>query len=174
MTVPDQPGAFAEMWLAFYGEAGGPNASGYSLEQILAWSNDDWEFQHDFIQWLFPTNEPSRFNPDAPVLDERMIAEFRRDGTAQRRFRETFQRWLRFCGMESTETGIVFVRKPRYVWSEQNHNWLRISRVLRCLRLLGFPSEAAEFFAALQTIRSRIDEETWGYWERAAQCPMPE
>ena len=29
---------------------------------------EEWENNHDFIQWLFPTSTPSKFNPYAPVL----------------------------------------------------------------------------------------------------------
>lgn len=30
---------------------------------------DNWDSDHHFIQWLFPTKTPSKSSPDAPVLD---------------------------------------------------------------------------------------------------------
>jgi hypothetical protein len=55
------------------------------------------------------------------------------------------------------------------VWDRQNHNWLRITRVLRSLNLLGLPDDAQAFFPLLTTMRGKIDPTTWQYWERAAR-----
>lgn len=73
-----------------------------------------------------------------------------------------------------TEIGIIshegrdFDSPNLQVWNQPNHNWLRITRVLRSLNLLGLSDEAQPFFALLTTIRPRIDPTTWGYWEGAA------
>ena len=45
--------------LAFYGDEGGRTTSGYTLGQVLGWPDGEWEDRHDFIQWVFPTDEPS-------------------------------------------------------------------------------------------------------------------
>ena len=45
-----------------------PDARGRTLDDILAWDDEQLEAVHDYIQWLFPLDEPSRFNPDAPLL----------------------------------------------------------------------------------------------------------
>ena len=90
--------------------------------------------------------------------------------TAQERLRRAFDRWLAFCGVVRTDNGLAFDNPNLQVWGRQNHNWLRITRVLRSLNLLGLPDEAQAFFALLTTIRSRIDTTTWRYWEQAA-CP---
>ena len=74
MTPTERPGHLCPELLAFYGDDEGPKPSGYTLEQVLDWPDEDWELQHDFIQWLFATDEPSMFNPDAPVLDAATIA----------------------------------------------------------------------------------------------------
>ncbi|CAE7906646.1 unnamed protein product, partial [Symbiodinium necroappetens] len=44
----------------------GPGPEGKDLEDILAWTLDDWENRHNYIQWLFPTDE--EYHPEAPVL----------------------------------------------------------------------------------------------------------
>ena len=127
--------------LAFYGDDEGPNSSGYTLEQVLGWPDEDWELQHDFIQWLFATDEPSMFNADAPVLDAATIALFRADPLLRHRLRRAFGRWLAFCGIACTADGLAFDNPNPRVWGRQNHNWLRITRVLRSLNLLGLPDE---------------------------------
>lgn len=120
------------------------------------------------LWYLFAIDEPSMFNPDAPVLDADTIARFRSDPLLRHRLRRSFDRWMAFCGIIRTDDCLVFGNPNPGVWSRQNHNWLRITRVLRSLRLLGLPEDAQAFFGLLTTIRSRIDPTTWGYWERAA------
>ena len=77
MTPTEPEGRLVAEFLAFFGEDEGRNASGYTLEQILAWDNDDWELQHDFIQWLFATNERSQHlqprRPSSRCSDHRHI-----------------------------------------------------------------------------------------------------
>lgn len=43
-------------------------ASGHTLEYILNQSDDWLEQKHDYIQWLFPTDQLSHFNLKAPVI----------------------------------------------------------------------------------------------------------
>ena len=49
----------------------GTDSEGRTIAMIWAYSHNQWEATHDFIQWLFPLPEPSRFNPSAPVLSEK-------------------------------------------------------------------------------------------------------
>ncbi len=37
---------------------------------IVNFTDDDMERHHDFIQWIFPTSQPSRFYFKAPTIDE--------------------------------------------------------------------------------------------------------
>lgn len=169
METTERPGHLCPELLAFYCDDEGRNSSGYTLEQVLGWPDEDWELQHDFIQWLFATDEPSMFNADAPVLDTATIAQFRADPLLRHRLRRAFDRWLSFCGVVRSDDGLAFDNPDPAVWSRPNHNWLRITRVLRSLNLLGLPDDAQAFFTLLTSIRSRIDPTTWGYWDRAAR-----
>jgi hypothetical protein len=169
MTPTERPGHLCLELLAFCSDGEGTNSSGYTLEQVLGWPDEDWEEQHDFIQWLFPTDGPSLYNPDAPVLDAATIARFRADPLLRNRLRRSFDRWLAFSGITRTDDGLALDNPNPRVWGRQNHNWLRITRVLRSLNLLGLPDEAQAFFALLNTIQAKIDPTTWRYWERAAR-----
>ena len=107
-------GRFAAELLAFYPAGEGPGGSGRTLAQVLAWPDPDWEIHHDFIQWVFPTDEASRYNPDAPVLDESAVARFRADPTRGPRLGESFGRWLGFCGGEFAGAGgLAFAARIR-------------------------------------------------------------
>jgi hypothetical protein len=169
MEQIERPGHLCRELLAFYGDEEGCTASGYTLEQILDWPDVDWEEAHDVVHWVFATDQESMFNPDAPVLDAPTIARFRADPLLRHRLRRSFDRWLAFRGVVRTDDGLALDSPNPRVWGQADHNWLRISRVLRSLNLLGLPDEAQAFFALLTTIRSRIDPTTWRYWERAAR-----
>jgi hypothetical protein len=58
----------------YFGRA--TDSEGRLLHEIWEWGDDDFEEVHDFVQWLFPLPEPSRFNPDAPLLTEEDVASF--------------------------------------------------------------------------------------------------
>ncbi|KAF2683773.1 hypothetical protein K458DRAFT_42367 [Lentithecium fluviatile CBS 122367] len=57
-----------------------------------------------------------------------------------------------------------------------DHNHLRITRILRSLRVLGLLKECEAFFAALQSVYSdpdiRIGERSMMFWERAVKQPL--
>jgi hypothetical protein len=57
-----------------------------------------------------------------------------------------------------------------------DHNHLRITRILRSLRVLGLQKECEAFFKALQDVyndpRSRIGERSMMFWERAVKQPL--
>ena len=148
-----------------------PNSDGRWLEEIWSWPDEDWEMEHDFIQHLFPLDQPSSFNADAPVLDEATINEWHNDKLLQHNLRTSYERWLRFCGVERIAGKLQLVDRKPNVWSSLNHNWLRITRVLQSLTLLGLKNEASEFYALLNELRDTgtvaINDESWRYWQRA-------
>jgi hypothetical protein len=57
-----------------------------------------------------------------------------------------------------------------------DHNHLRITRILRCLRILGLQKECEAFFAALKTVFEdpaiNISERSMMYWTRAVTRPL--
>jgi hypothetical protein len=61
------PGDAMSQLTEFY-QGTGLDTEGRTLAQIWAFSDEAMEDDHDFIQWLFPLREPSRFNPDAPPI----------------------------------------------------------------------------------------------------------
>lgn len=161
--------------LDFYREQN-TDTEGRSLAAILAWGDDEWEEVHDFVQWLFPLPEPSRFNPDAPLLTEADRAAFRGDPLLQAKLLRSFERFLTFLGLSRTAEGTVvegrnFASRVADAWTFPNHNWLRITRVLRSLRLLGLEVAARNLFEWLDSLhRSRrfpIPDDTFRYWTEA-------
>jgi Opioid growth factor receptor (OGFr) conserved region len=159
-----------------------PDHRGRYLHEIQQWADDQLEAVHDYIQWLFPLPERSGFNVAAPVLTRESIREFLARPDLQEKLRVSFLRLMNFYGFEARlGEQITVTRAPSFgskatVWlSPRNHNHLRITRILRCLSLLGLEGEAKAFFDCLSQIYDdeqdkplpAISYETMLYWREA-------
>ena len=61
----------------------GPDYRDRYISEILSFSDRDIEEKHDFIQWVFPTDEPSSIARDVPIVDEEVIKLFQKSEAAQ-------------------------------------------------------------------------------------------
>src|SRR5690242_21541031 len=89
--------------LGFYSDVG-PDNRGRFLREIQHWPDDELERTHDYIQWLFPLEEPSGFNLNAPTLNAYTINRFRSDADLRRRLQTSLVRMLAFYGLEMHAT----------------------------------------------------------------------
>jgi hypothetical protein len=167
--------------IAFYNGAA-PDHRGRYLNEIQAWPDEYLEAAHDYIQWLFPLPEPSGFNAAAPILTRETMQEFRMRTELQERLRASFLCMMNFYGLEAgSGEQITVTRASNFadkatLWlSPANHNHLRITRILRCLSILGLEPEAKAFFDCLSEIyrdeqnkpMPAISDETMIYWGEA-------
>ena len=153
--------------------------SGRSLSAIYALSLAELEQTHDYIQWLFPLPEPSSANPYAPVLLESDMVEFARDERLKSKLLQSLALMLRFYGLalQDTKDGPKitenedFVARSRIWLRPCNHNFLRMSRILRSLALLGCNRYAMALFECLGRIyrdhSGTIGDRTFRYWKSA-------
>jgi hypothetical protein len=166
--------------VAFY-RGGGRDHRARLLSDIHAFDVDELELNHDYIQWLFPLPEPSGANADAPLLSKEDIAVFASDDSVRKALLQSVRMMLRFYGFEVWEgrpdikvvRGKDFVER-RHVWlTRGNHNFLRISRILRSLTLLGLGRYAAAFLKSLEGIYAKeagiIGSTTMEYWRHAVK-----
>ncbi len=149
---------------------------GRMIADILE-QNDTWlENTHDYIQWLFPNREASTVTPWAPLITSEDEAEFGSNPSLRNELRVSFRRILSFYGMEVSGCRIVKAAN----WNERRHHWftrdthnnLRITRILKCLKILGLGKEASDFYEALVRLRESenscgIGEITFRYWAEA-------
>jgi hypothetical protein len=152
------------------------DTEGRFLKDILAWSDNDFEAGHALLQWVFPIPEPTKFNSEAPLLTENDIAAFKSDPVLLANLMKSFKRILAFLGLSLSDKGKV-VEGPNYtarvadVWASPNHNWGRITRILRSLMLLGMTAQAQALYEWLDaTYTSRrfpISPDTFRYWTEA-------
>ena len=74
----------------------GHDHRGRSFEDVLAFDDSLLERSHDYIQWLFPLPEASRFNLDAPVLSPDELAALAASAAAKDNVRRASDRMLSF------------------------------------------------------------------------------
>lgn len=106
---------------------------------------DTLEYKHGFIQWLFPIREYG-MNFESQPLQPHEIEAIKADTAAMKRVLTSYKLMLDFYGMAllSEESGLVgraapprnFVARYRNL-VRSSHNYLRISRILKCLSEMG-------------------------------------
>jgi hypothetical protein len=150
-----------------------PDHAGRFVGELQQWPDQRLEAVHDFIQWMFPLKEASPVNPLAPVLDAAALEELRRRAELRARVQEN--------------TRASYLRMRRFYegswhWvTPGNHNHLRITRILKSLRLLGLEAEAGELFGWLETVhqeekkktRPGIGERSFEFWRQAMAAGSP-
>lgn len=168
------------------------NDEGFKIDQILNWGLLEWEASHLSIQWIFPTVRPSQFNPDAPRLDQETVEAFNTDVDLKIKFHEALSSWFRAYGLKfeggifewmdssgldgTTNVGLIEAMKtdPKAWLRQFNHNHLRITRILECLRYLGFTNYAQALFHKLTGEDGvEITGNTYQHWRNAAYGELP-
>lgn len=151
----------------------GKDPYGRTVLDMIAMTDGQLEASHDVIQWLFPLHEESNFNPECPIVDKESAKVLRSNPEAQKRMYEALYRFMRFLGFDYQLPPLSggegkFVHDPlgdknRKNWRiPRNHNHLRITRVIRSLRLFGLEEEAQRFFDAVyQSARTQPSIGTW-------------
>jgi hypothetical protein len=136
-----------------------PDYKGRKLTELQ--SMPDWKLErtHDVIQWLFPTDIPSQHSQEAPVLSAEDVAILKDDLVVQGAIQMSLTRM------------IWFYQKDDYWISQKNHNFLRLTRILRCLWLCGLTHDYVSLQKALDEVfieyADIIGEETYLYWKNA-------
>ncbi|KAE8441407.1 hypothetical protein EG329_004996 [Mollisiaceae sp. DMI_Dod_QoI] len=163
--------------IAFYSGTG-HDYRGRSLSTILHWNASKLESSHDYIQTLFPLPEESGVNWSAPIIDRRVFSAFRSRPELQEKLRESFSKILWFYGFKllaDEGEGVKVIKGENYTkhvshWDSRfDHNHLRITRIIRCLRVLGLEDEALAFRAALEENLKCVSPRSREYWRRAAE-----
>ena len=136
-----------------------PDGRGRTLSMIMAFDDQAIESTHDFIQWIFPLDEPSRSHPGAPVLDLFEIEEIKSSDVALENL------------MQSADWYVGSLQRHDHWIRQYDHNHLRISRAIKSLRLLVSDEVADRYKVAILDFLggniSAISERSRGYWLNA-------
>ena len=123
--------------LKMFHDGSAPLANGLRRDNILLMSDTEFESNHGFIQWAFPTNLKSRSLSTAPVLDAASATTLSSSQDVVEFLEKMAVRFLEF--LKRNDHWIV----------PYNHNHARISRAITSLRLLHSCELANWFYKKL-------------------------
>src|SRR5262245_29998167 len=152
-----------------------PDYNGRLLKDIWALSHAELEAYHDFIQVLFPLNELSNFNSRAPLLDAALQKEFRTNPAIQANLLRSFEVMLAFYGFTLDREKKTVSPAPHFAerapeWLFPNdHNHLRLTRILKCMMLCGLDDYARALHSALAEVATpqTVTDTTLRFWKQA-------
>ena len=143
-----------------------------SIDDILRFTEKKVEKCHCFIQWIFPMMEPSQHNSSAPQISGGFKELFLENTKAQESFCKSCRKYLNFIGFECVlgEISILTTENAKMFYDRQNHNRLRITRVLNSLNQIGKTECSKNIFSKLKRIYSenpcRIPKDSFEYWAK--------
>ena len=142
---------------------GGKDSKNRSIQEIISWSDSQIEAVHDFIQWIFPLHERSLHSVGTPFLTAEDIEFLSNSQEAKDNMLLCLERFKDFLGVDGDE-------KKHKRWARTgDHNLLRITRVIRSLRLFGLEDEAKDFHTKVSKIAKSFDvtKVTMQFWDKA-------
>lgn len=156
--------------LRFYID-GGLDPLDRTHDEMLNYTDERMEECHDYVQWMWPLHEPSMFAQVYPVLDERVVEALAASAVARGRAQRGLARFRSFYGVEEGDK--VDKRKVSNWCHNGDHNLLRITRIIRSLRLFGLDKESEEFWKDMTAVGEArgLSSTTLRYWQRAATEP---
>ncbi len=121
-----------------------PTSEGLFISDVLdKYTDRELEFDHAYIQWIFPLPEASRFNPDAPLIDvSELKKELQGNGSSNentvRILKENHERavlkMVQFWGIDPFNA--------KRLACLNGHNGLRFSRFIQCMVYHGHQVQA--------------------------------
>ena len=134
-----------------------------SYQDVLD-QDDQWlEYTHDWIQWCFPLFEPSQAVMNAPVLESSNEVEV-----------------IRTCSSCQENMRLGLIRYAEFLRDNDNwlryhdHNHLRITRVIKSVRMLMSEEQAREFYSyVINNVENRTGDKLSSvssrYWKLALE-----
>ena len=136
-----------------------PDFLGRMLKEIWNFSDNEIERNHDFIQLLFPTDKESRAVTHGFFLGNEMIIQKLRNNEEVKKNLVISAEWF-----------LNFLRRQSRWRRPNDHNHLRITRVIESLRLLVSDQQADLFRDTVLSMLSddaHISDRTLRFWQRA-------
>ena len=137
----------------------GKDFKGRSLQDIWSFSDSEIERRHDFIQVVFPLNKPSQAVFHGYYLDNQdLVIQIKSNKEVATNI------------LKSSSWFFAFLERNMYWNTKLDHNQLRITRVIECLRLLVSDEEADNFYNnVLELIKdnNQVNKRTLNFWKNA-------
>ena len=136
-----------------------PDFKGRFLSDIWNFNDNQIENKHDFIQMIFPLNKPSEAVFHGLYLDNEIeINKIKNDKLIIKNL------------IFSKDWFVKFLERNDNWMSHSDHNQLRITRVIECLRLLVSNYEANLFYSHILKMlgtENNVNKSTLHFWSKA-------
>ena len=136
-----------------------PDFKGRMIDEIWYFTDIQIEGNHDFIQLIFPLNKKSQSSFHGYYLDSQdIVDQIKNNEEATSNI------------IKSSQWFISFLERNMYWNARHDHNQLRITRVIECLRLLVSDEEADNFYnnvLQLITNNNQVNMRTLNFWKNA-------
>jgi hypothetical protein len=145
---------------------------GRTYEDHLSVDSQEMEHCHDRIQWFFPLHEASRMSRNFPIITPEIVKESKKYPEIKKNLLKALDIMRCFYAVGKPSDMCIFPKLVHNLWCNNgDHNLLRITRIIRSLRLFGLDKEANEFYGeVLQVAKERrIAEKTLDYWKLAKE-----
>lgn len=139
---------------------------GRTIDSILRWSNLRLELSHNYIQRVFPTDESSKYARSLKPISPSDISSLVKSEASKNNIRKAYIRMLSLWKLDDEN----YKRKIYRYWNHRNnHNHLRITRILKCFKLIQMNDELKDFSIRLSYLLNndhglKISKKTEDYW----------
>ncbi len=138
----------------------GTDHAGRTIKDYCEMPHESLELIHDYIQWAFPTRQPSQCQEaNAPLLSDVVIALLQSNRTALGNYYTMFYRMIEF-----------YRQTPQWL-TDFDHNHLRITRIIESsgeILGLGSPEYFLDIILELnKNAGSPINAKSIGFWNIA-------
>lgn len=146
-------------WIVLFLENEIPDEHGRKLSDYWNYGKIRLEAVHTYIQRMFPLDERSSSDSSAPVLTEREISSIKSSDMAIKNIRMSYEKMLNFWQLDAvSKDGNIDWRKSPFWLKKGNHNFKRMTRVLKCLQLLGQDDLYNDFLFRLNSLYAKYPE----------------
>ena len=153
---------------------------GRKIVDIWEYNDNQLEYIHNYIQWLFPLTEKSMHDRYAPILCDQDIEKIRKNEEIKKNMLYSLCIMMRFYKIELNAKDFkndrisreikTHIDKNRKWLTPNNHNYLRMTRIIKSLKLFGMEEYAYMLYEALYDLAQEsnaISDENLNFWTQA-------